>query len=384
MELFRHELYKVFSRKTVWIGFLFITILVCFSSYMQASQLTKLYGNIREYYNDFYKGNEGPITDSLKQSVSNWMSKNASSYRLRFAEGKTSVLENRTIDFYDHVISSENFINSLQVDIDKLENNTNQMNNTYNARKNDLQISMLQNLHLSTPELYFTLPLLNDLSFPYELGFVVMGILVLLGVSPVFSEEYSSNMDSIILSSKKGRRSIVTAKILATTVYCISVAFIMLFVNFVVQAAVLGIQGLNAPVQFTAFVNSPYTLTFGGYLALQAGLCAIACAFFGMLVLLISEISSNVLIPFFVCGFLFASTAFINSLGTAVPKALSTFSDFSYTELMRVNGLFESFKPYNIISHPVLYLNIILILYVIITSIVICFNFLVFHYRQVR
>ena len=381
MELFRHELYKVFCRKTVWIGFLFVIILVCFSSYMQASQLTKTYGNMSEYYNDFYKGKEGSVSDSLKQTAKSWIEKNGSNYQAKFVTNQTSVQENRKYEFYSEVLNPDYLKRNTQDDIAKLKNDVKTASSSYNIRKDNLQTAMLQNLQ--TPGLYFTLPLLNGLDFPEGLGFVVMGILVLLGISPVFSDEYSSNTDSLILSSKKGRRSVVTAKILSTTVYCIFVAAVVLLVYSSVQAAVLGIQGFNAPLQL-GFIRSPYSLTFGGYLALQAGLCAVACVFFGMLVLLVSSVSSNVLIPFFICGFLFASSAFIKSMGTAVPQALTTFSDFSYTGLMRVKGLIESFKAYNVFGYPVLYLNLILIIYFIITAIVICFIYRIFHGRQVK
>jgi hypothetical protein len=381
MELFRHELYKVFCRKTVWIGLLFVIILVCFSSYMQASQLTNTYGNMREYYNNLYKGKEGSVSDSLKQAAKSWIEKNGENYQAKFITNQTSVQENREYGFYSQVLNPDYLTKNTQDEIAKLKNDTKTANSSYNVSKDNSQIKILQNLQ--APGLYFTLSLLNDLDFPEGLGFVVMGILVLLGISPVFSDEYSSNADSLILSSKKGRRSVVTAKILSTTVYCVFVAAIVLLMYSSVQAAVLGIQGLNAPLQL-GFINSPYSLTFGGYLALQGSLCAVACVFFGMLVLLVSSVSSNVLIPFFICGFLFASTAFIKSIGTAVPQALITFSDFSYTELMRVKGLVESFKAYDILGHPVLYLNLILISYFMITAVLIFLTYRIFHCRQVK
>ena len=226
MELFRHELYKVFTRKIVWIGLLFATVLILFSSSMSASQLTQTYGNISDFYQNLYSSKEGPISDQLQQEASEWLRANGQALSLKMATGQASIQEKRTLTFYSQIIMPDTLSEKRADKISSLQNDGKNAENSYEKKKADLNISMLNSV--KTSSLYFTLPLEDDINFPMGLGFVVMGILVLIGVSPIFTEEYSTNMDLLILSSKRGRRSVVTSKILSTVVYCI---FIALFVQ---------------------------------------------------------------------------------------------------------------------------------------------------------
>lgn len=383
MELFRHELYKVFTRKMVWIGLIFATVLILFSSFATSSQLTQMYGNMNDFYKHFYSGNEGPITDQLRQKASEWIKTDGKALVLKIQTGQATVQDKQILAFYSQIAQPDTLTDKRTDKISSLKNDEQNTNNEYDKKKASLNISMLNDI--KTSSLYFTLPLGNDIDFPMGLGFVIMGILVLLGVSPIFTEEYSTNMDSLILSSKKGRRSVVTSKILSTIAYCIVVALFVLLLNFLIQAASLGIHGLNAPIQLNSvFTDSPYAITYGTYLLIQFGLSTLACVFFGLLVLFVSSISVNVLLPFFICGALFASTAFINSLGSAVPTALAEFSNLSYTELMRVDELFKSFKAYNLFGQPVLYLNMTVGIYVVVTVLSICLTYISFKRREVK
>ena len=114
------------------------------------------------------------------------------------------------------------------------------------------------------------------------------------------------------------------------------------------------------------------------------GLSIIGCIFFGMLVLLVSSVSPNVLVPFFLCGSLFSATAFIESTFSSVtPVAIKAFGDFGYTELIRVEGLVETFRAYNLFGRPVMYLNLILAVYATITALVIFLIYRLFSLRQV-
>ncbi len=54
-------------------------------------------------------------------------------------------------------------------------------------------------------------------SFLYSLMYIVIlaGIVLIIVVSPIFSDEYSSGMDALILTSRNGKRQCVKAKIMA-------------------------------------------------------------------------------------------------------------------------------------------------------------------------
>lgn len=383
MRLLGHELYKVFGRKMVWIGLLLAVLLAGFSSLNQVSQLKRTWGDIRVYYHDFFQGNEGPVDASLRQKADEWFTQNRNSYDSKYAQGRASVEENRASDFYGQVIQSQNMIAQRTEEIAKLQSAARTAGGGYASRADALQASMRK--ALKTPGLYFTMPLENDTIFSYGLGFCLMGVLILLGISPVFSEEYASRMDTLILSARKGRNPVVTAKIVASAVYCAFVAVMVLATNFLCQAFSMGIHGWDAPLQaISEFAQSPYALTVGGYLLAQAGIDIIGCIFFGMLVLLVSSLSPNLLVPFFLCGSLFAVTAFIESTFASVaPAAVKAFGDFSYTELIRVKGLMDAFRTYSVFGHPFLYSDLLLFVYAVITAAVLFLTYRLFGKHQV-
>lgn len=389
MELFRHELYKVFGRKIIWLGLLFFVVLIGFSALAQASQSKKTYGDMGTYYSSMYQGNEGKVSITIQKKAQNWLIANDNAYFLSDSEGRATIQENRLFSFYDQALSSKDILTQRSQQISKLQDNlkssiTADGKSSFNPRMDSLYIGMLK--QLTPPGLFFTIPLENDLNFPFGLGFCVMCVLIFLGVSPIFTDEYTVNMDSLILSAKKGRGKVVTAKILATTLYCTFVALAIPLANFCFQASYLGIKGWNAPLQLDFdFSKSPYLLSFGGYLLLQTLIGVIACIFLGMLVLLVSSVSKNVMIPFFSCGCLIAFTAFIKTtFATAAPSALTAFANFSYTELMRVQNLIATFKTYDFFGFPILYLNLILIIYSIITAIIIYLIYRIFPRHQVQ
>ena len=247
-----------------------------------------------------------------------------------------------------------------------------------------LELRLLQKL--PEPGLRFVLPQENNLIFPQGLGFCLMGVLVLLGVSSVFSDEYATGMDALLLSAKRGRRHAVRAKALASAIYCAFAAIFVLAVNFACQAATVGLHGLSAPLQLGAtFANSPFALTIGGALLIEALASAVACAFFGMLVLLVSSLSKNVLIPFFSCGSLFALAALIKStFAHTAPATLRAFGDYSYTELMRGAGLLDSLRESSPFGLSVPYALLLPAVLAVVTAAVVAATYRVFPAHPVK
>lgn len=102
-------------------------------------------------------------------------------------------------------------------------------------------------------------------SFLYSMMYIVMmaGILVIIVVSPVFSEEYSSGMDALILTTDCGKRQCALAKTAAA--FCFSIGFgaAVLLVGFLMFYIGRGGAGWNADIQLgemTIFAKVPQPL----------------------------------------------------------------------------------------------------------------------------
>lgn len=113
--------------------------------------------------------------------------------------------------------------------------------------------------------------------------FLVWGCVIVIIVSPVFSEEYTKHMDALILTGANGRKQCTRAKIIASFFVAVTGAVIIIAAATLLMLAVHGTAGYDISVQLSElgiFEKTPYPLTW-----LQAyGLACIAW-FGGILVL---------------------------------------------------------------------------------------------------
>ncbi len=131
----------------------------------------------------------------------------------------------------------------------------------------------------------------KEVSKPYEYGYhagwdvilkcielmVLPIIAICICIAPVFSGEYQSGADNIILSSKYGKSKLIVSKVLASFIFALIVYTINVFVGLGIVLFSFGIDGWNLPIQI---INSttPYSLTF-----LQATIVCVVTLYLVML-----------------------------------------------------------------------------------------------------
>jgi hypothetical protein len=167
--------------------------------------------------------------------------------------------------------------------------------------------------------------------------------------------------------------------------YCAAAALIFTLVNMAGYFAALGTVGFDAPIQsIYTYLASPYGLTVGQYFLSQTAVAVVGSISFGLFVLLVSALSKNALIPFFTCGCLVGLTTGIKVMDITLPGYFSWFVDFSHSELIRAEGLFSTFKTYNILGLPVPYLDMMAVVAVCVSLIIVFLTFKVFRRHQVN
>lgn len=80
-------------------------------------------------------------------------------------------------------------------------------------------------------------------------------------IAPVFSGEYQTGTDAVILSAKYGKTKLTTAKIIASLIFGLLAFTLHIIVAFGLPLAAFGIDGWNLPLQI-AGTTTPYPLTF--------------------------------------------------------------------------------------------------------------------------
>ena len=79
-------------------------------------------------------------------------------------------------------------------------------------------------------------------------------------LSPLFSGEYSSGADQLILSTKQGKNKLIFAKLFTGFSLTVILGLVLLSLAFCLSLAVFGSEGANAPLQLY-MIFSPYPLT---------------------------------------------------------------------------------------------------------------------------
>jgi ABC-type transport system involved in multi-copper enzyme maturation permease subunit len=118
---------------------------------------------------------------------------------------------------------------------------------------------------------------ISSIQIPYEYGYhegwekllkcmelFIIGIVgICICVSGVFSGEYQSGADSIILSSRYGKSKLVTAKVLAAFAYSLLIFTLFILVGCGILLMAFGTDGWNLPVQVLSSI-APYSLSLSG------------------------------------------------------------------------------------------------------------------------
>lgn len=226
-ELLKFEISKLLKKKIVFIAmaaFLFIYVTMLWSwifgnEWAVTQEGEELYGREAEAYNtEITKRFEGPLTDEKVQEI-----------LAAFPRKDRETVKNISNNTYYPVA-----------------NLFAEMDGTWNGKT----------VKEVFPE-FDEAPVLGMSSrwesFLYSMMYIVMmsGILVVIVVSPIFSEEYSSGMDALILTSLHGKKRCALAKVAAAFCFAAVMEAVILLAGFLLFMAGRGVDGWNADIQLS-------------------------------------------------------------------------------------------------------------------------------------
>lgn len=108
---------------------------------------------------------------------------------------------------------------------------------------------------------------------------IMAGAAIAVMISGIFSEEYTSGADSLILSSKHGKGILIGAKLLAAFGIAACLIVLLTVINYIETMIVWGTQGANAPLELWEGIF-PYPLTIAQSALLYSVCIFAACVFF--------------------------------------------------------------------------------------------------------
>lgn len=243
----------------------------------------------------------------------------------------------------------------------------------------NVQLNLQMKLASGEPKFYNVLTWDEMFGFLNGGGTLFLIFFLAIVITPVFSGETASGMDSIILSSKLGRRKIVTAKLLSAAVFALIWVVLFLGLNFILYAFPSGAwTGLNKPLNsIYIFHISPY----GGwpiflYFLVSAGFALSACLTLAMTAAFISATQRSSLLSFgIILGILFLPV--VMDAG-ALRTLFWPVVDFGFIRIAQSVPLFSGYKAYNIFGSPFLHPYAVVIVLFILCAFMIWLTYFVY------
>ncbi len=202
---------------------------------------------------------------------------------------------------------SSSYINEI-LNVD-LENSEDFYNLRENAIKNSLNQDYSGNTYTNQEKEYW-LEKSSDVETPFEYDFyygwsntfnsyqmmIVTIIAVCICLSSVFSGEYQSGADNIILTSKYGKTKLITAKIISSFLFA-TIVFVVYLIFAVGSVWIMfGVEGWNLPIQIMNIL-SVYPLTFLEAFLYNVGISyAILLGMVGLTLFLSSKLKGSIAI----------------------------------------------------------------------------------------
>lgn len=330
IQMIKTELYKLFSKKIIWISmcafmglFLFLRIPmmnkigVKYTLEPLRSELSQTVSN--ENFHKFIRENNyncplDEMTDFIPKEVFEYIEKYRDNERIY-----TSLKNNlRTviINYFEKTDTRAEYINNLAEDIDKTANVA-----EYKAKSKLL--SELQNSDVKI-ELNLENSANNFIDVNHSMVFPCSIMLVILiGIAGIYSDEYTSGTQSILLTSKNGRSGVFFSKFFAAVIFIVFIVLIMESFFILVTAIVFHAPKNEITAASTyQFYLTTYSGTVSEFCLRQIGGTILSCFTLSCIVMAISIYSKNSLIPFFTAGIYYGGTALYANM-IEFPKYLS-------------------------------------------------------------
>lgn len=331
LRMLKTELYKIYSKRVIWFALvlflgLFFVMKIQFRDNVNVkytlepvrSQLTYAVNN--EDFHQFVRSKEYrcSVTDLMQfvpQSVFDYINQ-YKDYERAYNTLNSSLVSSIN-NYYQRIDLREEYITQLAEDAANSDGSMlSKAKEKILADYHNTQADIELNLESSSNNF---IDINHAMVFP---GLIMLVIIV--GLAGIYSDEYTNGTQAALLTSRKGRKGVFLAKLCAAAVYITSIVVIM--ETFFMAATAICYR---APTS-TISAASTYGLYLTTYSGTVYGFCIrqilgtlLAGFTLGSIVMCVSALSKNALIPFFTAGLYYGGTALYSKL-IAFPAHLSS------------------------------------------------------------
>lgn len=375
MKIIKNELKKILKSKAIIIASVIFLILNLFNIYRNYN----IENGVPDYYSDALIAAQQQLDGELTQDKINFIN---SKVNLLSQQANGEYSEQKKPDeqfltgyaFWDlnlwttyqnYIQRAEEYSEALSLKLETAEQNIKffRDSNKFYENANRLFYSTYSGRQIS--EIYDTDRLPEY--FSYNLSSVLIIITLLLGIIPVFCSENECDMDTVLLTSKNGRRKTVNAKIIAALIFTFVITLLYSAFDFTGFMIFNRLDGLGQNIYAVqGYENCPLNIKVWQYILLQfvfkcVGMCLITLVF-----LLLSKLFKKSNLPF-ICGIAafmimtLCKVFFTNESG----QKLNLFNPISFLTSYNV---FSDYNILNIFGNPVFEWQVMIIAGVILIA----------------
>jgi ABC-type transport system involved in multi-copper enzyme maturation permease subunit len=347
MSLFKWELKKIFQQKTIYIVAVFMLGFVSLNAFDREDRTAN-----REVYREW----AGPVT-AEKLEKANKLNEELTK-KLPDGEdlGVLSARERVEYGLGETLAYSQNSVHQAKNAMARLDKRIKKAE----AKGDDSLVSKLK-----LEKNMFSKVEVNNFAYhdgPQEVvdtvntfGLVFSGLLLVIGLAGIYSNERSSGVENYILSAKNGREKIMRAKLFASFVYALAVVALWELYSIGIWTYLYGTEGWNLPIQYSfKYYFSPYSMTFTEYHFMQMGIHLLATLALAGVIVIVSMISRSSMISLFGAGVVFGLPVFVESMLGMEDGWVNKLLTYSLTNIMKVEGLYMKFKSVSLFGVPVI------------------------------
>jgi len=185
-------------------------------------------------------------------------------------------------------------------------------------------------------------------------------------IAPVFTNENTTGMDNIILSSKKGQGQIVAAKVGAVSVTCVIIALIYFAGTFIGTFLPFGtLAGAGLPIR-SVLTASQISMSIGSFAALTVVWTIFVAIVYGAVLTLISSKLKSQAATFGIGIVILLGNVMISALGTTVEDTLSMLIDFGFMNTANASAIFGGLTSFHVFGSVVPYYIMALVILLVI------------------
>lgn len=374
IELIKFELKKIFSNKLIFIVMALFAALMLYYVYDDYHDIKESFGSKQElisiaekYKNSSYSPKElSKMRTAIEAKyIKNEQLSKDEQFLLKYygliniTDGIKKTEIDRNIYTYDEI----------QKHIDELKGSGKE--NTYqykNFLKAHDMLSKLDNPHNVYKGNW-------DKLFDGVTGTIKI-VLLVLGVASIYSKEYKTRVSYLNLSTKKGRSTLNTAKVIASLIYTV-IVFTFVTIMYRIRALAPGLaNGSTAMNSFSG--ESIFNISINQYYVLSLCMSLLGMICFTLLIILLSLVSKNILISFGLPLGLYILPEALN-----LPKYIVNYTlNINFTQLLKGAKVFRGYLSFNIFGNAVIYPYVI-ITFAVVSIVIMTVLCHIFNKRQV-